>query len=261
MHRNHILGLDNQQSLSLVSFEYVPDFKDLRSRKLKNLNIRWGGYGGLSTSAFTQNWIGKANFVYTLKHAFSRRDYLSIGINAGVEHLRFGVTTSGIRYRNDEFIEGLPIITTPSVALGFFYTYHGHRDKQRIHIGLSIPELWQKSLRYANLTVNYETQKFEPSLRLRYVPKINIYPAYKNGGTLPISADVNFRYHSRKKRSKGQERLYAGIGYGTTNIINLEGGFFKNNIRYGINAGFSSFTLRKKVNLGNFVEANALFMF
>ncbi len=254
-YRQNIVGVDKNQ----FAF-YVAGEGRLSRRKTYNhkaFNARAGGILAISNIANFRNYTLKGNFAYQI--TFDRRVFLNIGINAGVNYGHFNnLDNAKFRDPNELATNDIQIIS-PNFAAGVFYAHEG------FHVGLSMPELYQKSALFSTLTANYEFQHFEPSLTIRYLPKLSVYAWNQK---LPFSADINFRYHHRSKvgrdRATGRDKIYFGAGYGTANILNIEFGHFipsenvrNTSLRLGISAGVS---LLGKNGIGNFFELNTLIM-
>jgi hypothetical protein len=242
---NHIGG--ETQATLFSAFE--------RFVNIKNQNFRMGFALGMNKIFDTQNYLIKGNVAYLLP--ISTRHYLNIGFNFGAGYDVYNV--SNFRYRHtDEFEIQTFSRITPNASAGIFYTLN------KFHLGFSAPEIIKKSALYSTITANYEGNLIEPSILVRYVPKLSPF-AFNT--TLPISANLNIRYHIRElvgksHRPAGHEEWYLGAGYSTSSILNLEFGRFISNNKYrngawrfGFNAGIP---IAAKNNFGRFFELNVL---
>jgi hypothetical protein len=254
-YRQNILGVDKSQFSFYVASE--TRLARRKSYKHKALNTRVGGLIAINNIANFRNYTLKGNFAYQIN--FDRRKNLNIGINAGLDYGYLNnINDAKFRDPNELTTNRIQIIN-PAFALGLFYSH------ERFHFGFSMPELYQKSAIFSTFTANYEGQYFEPSVAIRYLPKLSVYAWNQK---IPVSADLNFRYHHRSNVGRGaavdRDKIYFGIGYGTANVLNFEFGRFipaegirNNSLRIGISAGVS---LLGKNGIGNFFELNSLLM-
>lgn len=254
-YRQNIISADNHQ----FSF-YASGEQRLFRRKSYNkraFNARLGGILAVSNTEFLKNYSLRMNFAYQL--SFDTRHFLHIGINAGGDFANFQ-NLQNARFKNPDEIKTQNIQQLrPSFAAGLFYT------KEGLHLGFSLPELYNKSLLFSTFTANYEAERFEPSLTLRYLPALSVFAWSQK---LPFSADLNFRYHIRSKVGRGvhlgRDKTYFGVGYGTANVLNFEFGRFmpselirNTSVRFGASAGVS---LLGRYGIGNFFELNSAIM-
>lgn len=254
-YRQNVLSADNHQ----FSF-YASGEQRLIRRKgynRRNFNARVGGILAVSNTEFLRNYSLRMNFAYQL--SFDSRHFLHIGLNTGGDFANFQ-NLQNARFKNPDEIKTQSIQQLrPSFAAGVFYT------KEGLHLGFSLPELYNKSLLFSTFTANYEAEHIEPSLTLRYLPSLSVYAWNQK---IPFSADLNFRYHIRSRVGRGvnlgRDKTYFGIGYGTANVLNFEFGRFipaelmrSNSIRFGASAGVS---LLGKYGIGNFFELNTAIM-
>lgn len=254
-YRQNVLSADNHQ----FSF-YASGEQRLFRRKSYNkraFNARIGGILAITNTEFLRNYSLRVNFAYQL--TFDTRHFLHIGINAGGDFANFQ-NLQNARFKNPDEIKTQNIQQLrPSFATGIFYT------KEGLHLGFSLPELYNKSLLFGTFTANYEAERFEPSLTLRYLPSLSVFAWSQK---LPFSADLNFRYHIRSKVGRGvhlgRDKTYFGVGYGTANVLNFEFGRFmpselirNTSVRFGASAGVS---LLGRYGIGNFFELNSAIM-
>jgi hypothetical protein len=254
-YRQNIISPDNHQFAFYASGE-----QRLLRRKTyhkKNLNARIGGILAVNNTEFLRNYTLSVNFAYQL--TFEPRHTLHLGINAGGDFANFQAVTKA-RFKNPDEVNFQNVQQLrPSFAAGLFYT------KEGLHLGVSFPQLSNKSLLFSALTANYELTHLEPSVTLRYLPSLSVFAWSQK---FPFSADFNLRYHIRSKVGRGvnigRDKTYFGVGYGTANVLNFEFGRFipselmrNTSVRFGASAGVS---LLGKYGIGNFFELNSAIM-
>lgn len=230
----------------------------------KKKNFRMGLVAGFNKVLDNQVYTGKANFAYLLR--ISSGHFLNIGFNIGGEYNRINNISdrSDFRFRHTDEFEATNSITqvSPNASFGLFYSL------KNLHIGLSLPELFEKNARFAALTMSYEGGAFEPMLTVRYMPTVSIYAL---NSKLPVAANFNIRYHIREYQTKGKgrptghEKWYFGAGYGTNSILNLEIGRFMSGYKYrdnvwrmGANFGIP---IAAKNDFGRYTELNVMRFF
>jgi hypothetical protein len=164
-YRQNIVGVDKNQFAFYAAGEGRLSRRKTYNRKA--FNARAGGILGITNIANFRNYTLKGNFAYQI--TFAPRVFLNIGINAGIDYGHFNnLDNAKFRDPNELAVNDIQTIN-PNFAAGFFYSHEG------LHLGLSMPEIYNKSALFSTLTANYEFQHFEPSLTLRYLPKLSIY--------------------------------------------------------------------------------------
>jgi type IX secretion system PorP/SprF family membrane protein len=168
------------------------------------------------------------NYAYKLIDALGEDSQLSLGITAGGQSYSLNTTNAVVNNPTDVLLgQKTSSGFFPSVGAGFYYISdnRGFKSDNSFFCGLAYNQLYQSKLVVGDLNqqrvshivfdlgtriYNYDGY-FEPSINVNYVnPEI-------------MNLQLGAKYEMR-------EKFWAGLGYGTTSDVNIQGGVILPNI-------------------------------
>lgn len=226
-YRQQWIGLEGAPKFFYASMEHKP----VNDQQF-SYPIKWGFQGFGDVTDGYETYGGYGNFSYFIPFLNPRGQFLHIGISAGIIQQKTALDEGDFDIPEPDLNANVKWYA--DFAMGVFY-----RHKREWYVGISSPQVlspvlgqtdgkrWlptERTHHYYLMAGGFiEGYNFEgilePSLWLRYAPGLGYQTL---GNDIPVSADLNLRYHSYARVD--QVTYWLGGGVGTSKYAHLEAG-------------------------------------